>query len=274
MSKRTRRQVYGQHFLKDESLIEKIVFDSLSLFREQQCRSWLEIGPGHGALTVSLQKNMAPGETLTLVEKDKRLIEKLQGVFPNAVRMLEGDFLEVDPSVWLQDRLGVVSNLPYSSGTAILLELSKYYQKIPVMILMFQAEVAQRIRAKPDTKAWGSLSLSIQNHWEARTLCLVPPKAFIPPPQVNSEVLILKSLKEPRVLDSARTPEHQDLWQELIKTAFLHRRKMLRGVFIKNSKLAQALEASGIDPTLRAEALSWTDWAVFYREFLTACGVK
>jgi 16S rRNA (adenine1518-N6/adenine1519-N6)-dimethyltransferase len=157
-----------------------------------------------------------------------------------------------------------MSNLPYSAGTAILSRLADFHAEIPVMVLMFQLEVAQRIRAEPDSKAWGSLSIAIQNNWDVTRLVQVPPGAFSPPPEVQSEVVILKARKEVRI-QGTETPEGAQKFQKLVKTCFLHRRKMLRSSLSHHPDYLQGLERSQIRTDLRAEALSWEQWNTWFK---------
>ena len=128
------------------------------------------------------------------------------------------------------------------------------------MVLMFQAEVAQRLRADPDTRAWGSLSIWIQNRWNVRKLISVKPGAFNPPPKVDSEVLVFERREQPRI-QIPNDPKTEAQWESLLKATFSQRRKMLRSVLKPYPVLRNALELSQVDDTKRAEALSWEEWA-------------
>jgi 16S rRNA (adenine1518-N6/adenine1519-N6)-dimethyltransferase len=230
-----KRRALGQHFLRDPGVQAKIVDATLELARE------------------------APGvKSLSVCEKDRDLITywKAEALGKPALRVLSGDFLELPREEWLASRApGVVSNLPYSVGTAILNRLAR--EPIPFMVLMFQAEVAQRLRAEVSTKAWGSLSIWLQNRWDVTRLCAVPPGAFSPPPDVDSEVVLLRRRAEPRV-----AVKSEELWEKLLKACFAYRRKMLRSSLPPDFR--SALEKAGIDGTKRGEALSWEEWARFY----------
>lgn len=258
-----RRKAFGQHFLRDGRIIQAIVEETLSLCKHHEARGLLEIGPGKGAITHRLLEGLPDVKTLErflIVEMDRRFAadwtEQTRDL-PIA-QVVSQDFLKVAPETYLEKKpLIVVSNLPYASGTAILTDLARHPHDIPAMVLMFQAEVAARLRAEPDTKAWGSLSIWIQNRWDVVKLVSVPPHAFSPPPDVNSEVVVLRTRKHPRVEFPA---EHNETWNKLLKLAFMHRRKMLRSGLPKNSIWQQALEPAGIAPTQRAEDLSWEDW--------------
>ena len=270
-----RRRAFGQHFLRDEKVIAKIVATTFEFVEKHSARALLEIGPGKGALTSPLlaAAKTAPGiERFQIVEKDRNLaadwIDQTRGA--ERVEVIEADFLDLECERYLGHApLIIVSNLPYSAGTAILQELARFPREIPAMVLMFQAEVAARLRAAPGDKAWGSLSLWIQNRWDVKRLLAVPPGAFIPPPDVNSEIVVMEARARLRVpCPPCPNPEFNEKWlsdwesnwEKLIRIPFLHRRKMLRSGLPKDSIWKEALEAAGIDGTRRAEDLEWSDW--------------
>jgi 16S rRNA (adenine1518-N6/adenine1519-N6)-dimethyltransferase len=192
----------------------------------------LEIGPGKGALTLPLLARLAKEpktniELVTLVERDEKLAEFWKKhATPIKLMVAAADFLQLSESQWvLKPPIAVISNLPYSSGTAILKHLVKQKESIPVMVLMFQAEVARRLRAEAGTKERGSLSVWIQNLWDIEKSLSVSPKCFSPPPKVNSEVVILRRRESPRIKGSV---EQETRWESLLRASFAHRRKMLR----------------------------------------------
>jgi len=266
------RKALGQHFLRDQGVIHQIVDRFKQESTETNCDTWLEIGPGKGALTHPLLKTRE-GHPFFLCERDKRLLEYWESwtqetkELPETgtIHLLPGDFLDLPSENWLQGKkLGVISNLPYSAGTAILSQLAAYPDRIGAMVLMFQTEVAERIRAQlpPHTenvKKLGSLTLWIQNWWRVDKLLSVRPGAFSPPPEVTSEVLVFRPrlAKDYPMAVSPRSPE-ADLWQKLLLAAFAHRRKMLRSGL--PPAFRSALERSGVDGTKRAEALTWDEW--------------
>ena len=280
-----RRRALGQHFLRDQKVIDGIVTRTFEYVEKYSARSLLEIGPGKGAITEPLLVALegAPGlKRFQIVEKDRALAaewtERTHGV-PNT-EVIESDFLNVESSRFLgHEPLVVVSNLPYSAGTAILQELAKFPTEIPAMVLMFQAEVAARLRAGPREKAWGSLSLWIQNRWDVKKFMAVPPGAFAPPPDVNSEVVTLEARKTLRVpcppcpspeLEGKWASAWETNWEKLIRIPFLHRRKMLRSGVPKGSIWRESLDDAGIDGTRRAEDLEWGDW----EKWLTAVQMR
>jgi 16S rRNA (adenine1518-N6/adenine1519-N6)-dimethyltransferase len=270
MDPQRKRHAFGQHFLKDPRICNAIVEAALNDAHTFGCKTLLEIGPGRGAITDLLieRQRSEPGKySFILVEKDRDLAAGWRESQPG-VTVECADFLRLPEERWISSPpVAVVSNLPYSAGTAIVIALAKHPDKIPTMTLMFQAEVAQRLYAQPGTKSWGSLSIWIQNRWDVKRLLHVPPGAFHPRPKVNSEVVSFHPRKEPRIV-IAPTAEADQHWEKLLKVCFLHRRKMLRSALPKNSIWSRALEKSGIDPTLRAEALSWENWEQLYRASL------
>lgn len=274
-----KRRAYGQHFLRDRALCSRIAEQAFALAGEHHCRRLLEVGPGRGAITLPILAAWGTRagklSEFLLIEKDAVLArhwqdeaQKLrQANLPGdaSLRVECADMVELEESRWLEPGpLGVVSNLPYSAGTAIVERLARHRETIPVMLLMFQAEVAQRLRAEPGSKAWGSLSVWIQNLWDVERFATVPPGAFQPPPEVMSEIVILRRRAEPRVPGTCDSAASEALWEKLLRTSFAHRRKMLRSGLPKSGPWLSSLEASGIDPTRRAETLDWTEWGRFF----------
>ncbi len=275
MSTQGKRRAYGQHFLRDRGLCARIADQAFELAREHGCGRMLEIGPGRGAITLPLiegwDQNAGGMTEFVLVERDEALARHWKDTPPGDVplRVECADMVEIDEALWLEPGpLAVVSNLPYSAGTAIVERLARKTAQIPFMVLMFQAEVAQRLRAERDTKAWGSLSIWMQNLWDVQKFATVPPGAFQPPPEVMSEVVILRRRAQPRIPGTTASPEAAAVWEKLLRTSFAHRRKMLRSGLPKNGPWLPALEASGIDPTRRAETLDWDEWSRFFQAAL------
>jgi len=255
-----RRKALGQNFLNDPQAIEGIV----ELFRREYQRcdkpcALMEIGPGKGALTYALHNTPEGREAsrqhpMLLVEKDPKLIDFWNQENLPGVRVLGQDFLDV-PEFHLPSSYAVVSNLPYSVGTAIARRLLAFQKKPLFLVLMFQKEVAERFSAALGHKGRGSLSVWTQNLWQAHSALQVPPEAFDPPPQVESEVVVFTPRKEVRVEGSETFP---DLWDLLLRTAFKQPRKMIRSNF--KGPLAHCLDESGVDGALRPHLLAWEDW--------------
>lgn len=258
-----KRRAYGQHFLIDQNVISRTIEAvQQQLAVHPTTRAVLEIGPGAGALTrpfieflQTLPESTRPAFRAAEMDRDFASEWASRGV-----GMLTGDFLDQRPELWLdQTPLLVFSNLPYSSGTAILTRLADYPERIPAMVLMFQTEVANRIAAEPDTRAWGSLSLWIQNRWDVTIVCDAPPRAFKPAPKVNSQVICLQARVAPR-LSGTQTQAGLAAFQSLIHQAFRQRRKMLRGLFPVGTPERKAFDEANLDGTQRAESLGWQEW--------------
>lgn len=276
----TRTHALGQNFLIDPRAIATIV----TTFLDGQQRHAgthafdrvFEIGPGQGALTQHLLAANLFRECI-LFEEDALLVPKLHQtwVSPRSlaapthatrVRIEEGDFLH---SQW-RDLLPatVLSNLPYSAGTRILVELTERAgPELPWMVLMFQKEVADRILSGPSTPDRGSLSVWIQNRWEVKRVMDLPPQAFRPAPKVDSTVL--QFIFRPEVLFAGTKPGTAEAaqFEQLLGAAFLHRRKMLRKNLGALAGGTEALAASSVDETLRAEALSNEQWQALWNAY-------
>ncbi|MGZ3689444.1 MAG: 16S rRNA (adenine(1518)-N(6)/adenine(1519)-N(6))-dimethyltransferase RsmA [Bdellovibrionota bacterium] len=259
-----KRRAFGQHFLRDRAICDQIAEAAIAGATKYGCKSLLEIGPGKGAITIPILERLkgAPEiQRFFVSERDEQFVADWKAA---ELEVEAGDFLDLPEERWLSAApLAVASNLPYSAGTAIATRLAAHPEAIPFMVLMFQAEVAQRLRAETNTKSWGSLSVWIQNRWDVRKLVSVPPGAFVPRPEVNSEVVILERREHPRV-PVARDPKSEALWEKLLKACFAHRRKMLRSGLSSSKLFQNSLERAAVDGTKRAEALQWEEWARLY----------
>ena len=262
-----RRQALGQHFLNSEKIIGNIVDLVMERIDTHKCQSLLEIGPGKGALTYPLIDRLEGKSDFpfAIVEKDRQFAEGWKAV--RKVQIFHGDFLKIDLNGFnLPEPTLVVSNLPYSVSVPITERLTQWGKnKIPFMVLMYQAEVAQRIRATPGDRKRGSLSLFLQNHWKIEPLCSVPPSAFTPPPDVNSEVLYFERRPAPLIAGSLG---QEEIWNSLLRLAFSQPRRMIRANFKSQVKWAAALDASGVDPTLRPAQISWEQWANLWDHYI------
>jgi 16S rRNA (adenine1518-N6/adenine1519-N6)-dimethyltransferase len=252
----SKRRALGQHFLRDAGIARRIV----DLVAPTPADLVIEIGPGQGALTGELA---ARAGRLIALEVDRELVPGLRERFP-AVEVLETDArrwdygrLERPPG----GRVLVVGNLPYSVAKPIVLALVVARAAIDEMALMLQREVAERLAAPPGSKTYGSLSILTQVYCDVRTAIRVPPGAFRPPPKVDSAVVHLRVLREPRV---ALADERR--FHAVVRAAFAQRRKMLAnglagslGVSVEHVR--HVAEAAGIDPTRRAETLSLEEFA-------------
>jgi 16S rRNA (adenine1518-N6/adenine1519-N6)-dimethyltransferase len=251
-----RRRALGQHFLRDAGLARAIV----DLVAPTPADLVVEIGPGQGALTGELARRA--GRVVAL-EVDRALIERLRAAFP-AVEVLAADARTWDWGALARPAGGralVVGNLPYSVGTAILGALVRQPRAIDGMALMLQREVAERVAAAPGSKRYGSLSVHVQLHWRVELALRVPPGAFRPPPQVESAVLRLTPLAEPRV--RLQDPER---FEAVVRAAFAQRRKTLANALAAALGLPvgvtrEAATRAGVDPARRAETLDIQEFA-------------
>lgn len=251
------RKSLGQNFLLDLNLIARIARAAGPLDGVNA----IEIGPGPGGLTRAL---LAAGAgSVTAIERDRRCVEALQelvGAYPDRLRLLAEDALEVDPKSLVPAPRKIVANLPYNIATALLLKWVPDLDAYESLTLMFQKEVAARLAAKPRTSAYGRLSVLVQ--WTARVTVLfdVPPRAFVPAPKVTSTLVRIEPRAEP-LASCGRA----DL-ERVTAAAFGQRRKMLRQSLKSLGVDPEPLLAStGIAPTRRAEELSVEEFCALAR---------
>ena len=228
------RKRFGQHFLHDPRVLEKIV-EALSL---QPPDCVVEIGPGQGALTRLLLERSRHVEA---IEIDRDLVAKLR---EEGIPVREGDALQFDYAVF-PPGVRIVGNLPYNISTPLLFHLARYAGRVRDMHFMLQREVVERMVAKPSTPQYGRLSVALQARFEMKKLFNVAQGAFNPPPKVESAVV--------RMVPRAPSLEVSD---ELLRRAFSARRKTLR-----NALPGIDFAAAGVDPGLRPENLSPEDYA-------------
>lgn len=245
------RKSLGQNFLLDLNLTAKIARAAGDL---SEC-DVLEIGPGPGGLTRGL---LASGARRVLaVEKDTRCLpalEQIAAAYPGRLHVINANALDIYPLVHLTPPIRIVSNLPYNVGTELLIrwltpdDWPPFWQ---TLTLMFQREVAERIVARPGSKAYGRLAILAQWRADVGIAMHLPPGAFTPPPKVSSAVVHLTALPAPRFEADARVLER------VVAKAFNQRRKMLRAALKGVAPdIEDRLIAAGIKPTDRAETVS------------------
>lgn len=203
-----------QHFLVDDVAADRII----TAAEVRADEDIVEIGPGEGVLTRRL---LSAGARVTAVEYDPKLVAFLKRECAGeALTLIHSDWMELDLDA-LPRPAKIVSNLPYSVGTAILQRLLDWPAWVHA-VLMFQKEVADRILAEPKTKPYGVLSLSVRIKAEAWRVFDLPPESFNPPPKVDSTVVAFQRLQR------LRLPE--DLSEKqffgVVKAAFSQKRKM------------------------------------------------
>ncbi|MFC3050973.1 16S rRNA (adenine(1518)-N(6)/adenine(1519)-N(6))-dimethyltransferase RsmA [Kordiimonas pumila] len=253
------KKSFGQNFLLDLNLTSKIarvpgdISDSIIY----------EVGPGPGGLTRGLLASGA--KHVVAVEMDTRCIPALADIsnhYNDRLTIQQGDALDMDEPALLGlvegDVARIVSNLPYNVGTMLLvkwLTLEKWKPWYSSLTLMFQREVAERIVAKPGSKAYGRLSVLAQWRGKVKLALTVPAAAFTPPPKVNSAVIHFEPT-EP--IDASVKLKHLEY---VVAKAFGQRRKMLRASLKGMGVDALILlETAGLNPTDRAETLSVADF--------------
>lgn len=248
----TARKRFGQHFLHDRSVIERII----AAFAPQPGQSIVEIGPGRGALTLPL---LAAARRIDAVELDRDLAPRLTQTYATAGELrvhcadaLRFDFCSLAPG---PSTLRVIGNLPYNVSTPLLFHLLDQKRCISDMLFMLQKEVVDRIVAPAGSDAYGRLSVMVQYHCAAARLFTIGPGAFTPPPRVDSAVVRLVPHPAPPV-----TVTDEALLARVVALAFSQRRKTLRNS-LKTLLNAAAITACGIDPQRRAETLSLSEFA-------------
>ncbi len=253
MSNYRTKKRFGQHFLHDQSVIERMLGEINPRPNEQ----FIEIGPGLGALTFPLLDRI---DALDIVEIDRDVIARLHNKIKhrniNNLTIHEGDALKLDfTSLATPDKpLRIVGNLPYNISTPLIFHLLESAAIIKDMHFMLQNEVVQRITASPNNKAYGRLSIMVQYYCDTDYLFFVPPGAFNPPPRVDSAILRLTPWKA--LPHQAQDEQH---FARLVAQAFSTRRKTLRNT-LKRMLTSDQIESIGIDPGLRPENISVADY--------------
>jgi len=246
------RKRLGQNFLHDPAVIERIV----TAIAPRPDDRIVEIGGGQGALTAPL---LARVDHLDVIETDARLVPILAGLAPperltvHAADALKFAFDRLAPG---PGSLRVVGNLPYNISTPLLFHLLRYRDLLCDLHLMLQKEVVDRMTAQPGTKQYGRLSIMLAA-WTDIDACFdIGPGAFRPAPKVWSTFVRLRPRREPRFVIA-----DEDRFRRLVALAFSMRRKTLRRI-LRDRISPAALEAAGLDPGARPEALRPQDFAV------------
>ncbi|OQY18355.1 MAG: ribosomal RNA small subunit methyltransferase A [Desulfobacteraceae bacterium 4572_35.1] len=211
------RKRFGQNFLHDQNIIAAII-DAARLNQNDHV---LEIGPGQGALTAKILPKVA---TLDIIEIDRDLAQTLVDRDDERLTVHVGDALRLDwDSILHADNYTLIANLPYNISSQILFKMIEHRNRIACMVLMFQKEVGDRLRAQPGSKEYGALTVMCQLWFDVSRVILVPPSAFRPAPKVISEVLKFERLPHARVeVDDAV------FFSRVVKASFAQRRKTLR----------------------------------------------
>ena len=246
MSSHIPRKRFGQHFLHDPGVLRKIV----QAIAPKPGEDVVEIGPGEGALTLPLLRELG---RLTVIELDRDLIPRLREAAQpvGELTIVEADVLTVDFSALARGgSLRVVGNLPYNISSPILFHCLDHVDAIRDMHFMLQREVVDRMAAAPGSKVYGRLSVMLQLCCRVEPLLRVPAGAFRPPPKVESAVVRLTPLTP-----AERTFADAALLARIVKAAFGQRRKTLSNA-LGSVASADEIAAAGVDPRARAEQLA------------------
>ena len=241
----TLKKSLGQHFLKDENICKQIV----ASLQQHPFDRLVEVGSGAGALT----KYLLPlkGFEFKAVELDDEKVVYLHKKFPAiAGKIINADFLHIDAP--FDDTFTVVGNFPYNISSQILFKILDWKDQVPVVIGMFQKEVAQRVAAKEGSKTYGIISILIQYYYDVEYLFDVPPESFNPPPKVMSGMIRLTRKTSHFEVKSDKA------FVQLVKMAFNQRRKMMRNA-VKSLFLPDVLEDAFFNK--RAEQVSIEEFA-------------
>jgi 16S rRNA (adenine1518-N6/adenine1519-N6)-dimethyltransferase len=253
----------GQNFLVQAAIANRII-DTAALAAGDHV---LEIGPGLGILSERIAAQ--PVARFTMVEIDPRLAAQLQERLAGDRRahVVVGDFLEVNLScVFDRGSIKVIGNLPFNAAAAILRRLCGDSRSIDSMVLMFQREVAERIRAQPGEPAYSALSVFTQLYFEIESHFRVGAGNFYPRPKVDAEVLVMRPYRTPRFLAADEATVLRT-----VRAAFSAPRKTLRNALgqalgFSAAKIDAILLRAAIDPGVRAETLSADDLLRLARE--------
>ena len=254
----------GQNFLIDAGIVQGIV-DAADIHPGDKV---LEIGPGIGTLTQGLAE---AGAEVTAVELDKKLpailAKTLEG-YEN-VRIIPGDILKVNiPELMGGQPFKVAANLPDYITTPILMALLERHLPITHLVTMVQKEVAERMVAKPGSRIYGALSVAVQYYTAPEIVLDVPPRSFIPAPEVDSVVISCRVRENPAV-----RVKDEKMFFRVVKAAFGQRRKTLQNAMkaagIEKEAVKLSLEKADIDGTRRGETLSLDEFAAIADELST-----
>lgn len=255
---------FGQNFLIDENVVEKIVRDA-GVTKDDFV---LEIGPGIGTMTQILCEN---AREVVAVEIDDKLIpiltEDTLSWYDN-VMVIHEDILKLDIVKLANERNGgkpikVVANLPYYITTPIIMGLFESHVPLDSITIMVQKEVADRMQVGPGTKDYGALSLAVQYYAKPQIILNVPASCFMPRPNVDSAVIQLTRYEKPPV-----EVKDEHLMFRLIRASFNQRRKTMTNsvgnspeLSVSKEQMAAALEKCGLSATVRGEALTLAQFA-------------
>lgn len=258
---------YGQNFISDPSLLERIA----SVCDWQDDDVALEIGPGAGTLTRAIA---AHADRMLAIEIDKRLAPLLEESLSGCdnVKLIFGDALKSDLDALVRDELNhdgdykLVANLPYYITTPLIMHVLEDSHHVDELVIMVQKEVGERLCAKPGSRTYGAVTVMVQYLATASRAFDVGRRAFTPPPDVDSTILHLVPYKERPI-----QAKDDAMMRRVVKAAFSQRRKTLRNSLaslgVDKAIIAMALEKAGIDEQRRAESLSVAEFVALADAF-------
>ena len=258
--RRTRRQMMGQHFLKDQGTLRKI----LQHINPQPEDKIIEIGAGKGALTLDLIKSAG---RVVAIEKDKDLIPYLKKKATENLHVVEEDILKIPlrKLVGKNEQVKLVGNLPYSISSPMLFKVAEEKSLISECLFLLQKEVAERVCSQPGTKKYAPLSILLQNHFIRKILFFVSPESFSPPPKVESAFISLRKRLKP--LFPIQNEGH---FLQLLQMSFQHRRKTLQNNLkkheISQNVLDRAFKSCGFIHNIRAEQVGLSQFISLYNQ--------
>ena len=250
MTPHTPRKRFGQHFLHDRYVIQRIIDEIMA----GDPVPIVEIGPGAGALTIPLLQTTG---RLTAIEIDRDLAASLTEVCRGVgdLKLHVADALKFDfTSLAASGKIRLIGNLPYNISTPLLFHLLKNLHSVECMLFMMQKEVVDRICAEPGSGDYGRLTVMVQSQCRVERLFNIAPGSFTPPPKVESSFIRMTPIAagQNNINDPA-------LFAQVVKQAFSQRRKTIRNS-LKGLVDERMLVGAGIDAGVRAENLSVADY--------------
>lgn len=254
------KKSWGQNFLADQSALERIA-EAAGLAAGEPV---VELGPGLGHLTQYL---LATGARVFAVERDRDMVQALEALSQERLTVVEANAAKIDfAKVAGAARVKVVGNLPYHLSSPILFEVLEQQKAVSLAVFTLQKEVVERLGAGPGGRDYGLLSVLLGLYFDVERLFVIPAGAFRPPPKVDSAVVRLVALGQPRAEVSS-----QAHFKQVVKAAFAQRRKTLLNSLKSDrslgptERLMEACQRAKIDPSRRAETLSVVEFAALER---------
>ena len=246
MIDRSSRRRFGQNYLSDKSVIYQIV-DKINPAKED---SFIEIGPGQGAITEGIKNN---SKNLTLIEIDRKNVAYLKNSLGNEIEIFEEDVLKIDLS-FIKNNDRIVGNLPYNIASQIILRFLELNEKISDMHFMVQKEMAEVLTSSPGNKSWNKFAVKVAFFYETEILMDISPEAFDIKPKVDSSLVRFKPI-------NSQAFEIKKLFQ-IIDLSFQSKRKTIFNNLKKHNINWEKLK---FDKNLRAEQLSLEDFLEIYK---------